>query len=170
MDFTPVFSLSKSYIRIVNHVTGTVIYRGRFNSSQPTGDVTGVYLEIWGGTAFGYTAWLNGNFFASEPGNAWNEKFINHWKFAPGDLQDGENILVILSDSNGYDRDDGHTTKKPRGIKAAKLLGSPELRFTSWTLQGNAGGENHDDVVRAPYNEDGVSVSPEPKHYTYKIY
>lgn len=69
-----------------------------------------------------------------------------------------------MSDSNGYDRDngvtffDGHTTKKPRGIKAARLLGAPGLEFTSWTLQGNAGGESYDDAVRAPYNEDGVSI------------
>ena len=101
------------------------------------------------------------------PGNAWSEWFINYWKFAPGDLHDGENILVILNDSNGYDRDDGHTTKKPRGIRSARLLGTTGLRFTSWTLQGNAGGENHDDAVRAPYNEDGVSVSPERSNIIY---
>lgn len=110
--------------------------------------------------------WLNGKYFTSQPGNAWSEKFVNDWIFAPGQIKAGENILVILSDSNGYDRDngvtffDGRTTKKPRGIKAAKLLGGSNLQFTNWTLQGNAGGEAYDDTVRAPYNEDGVSTLP----------
>ena len=121
-----------------------------------------MHLEIWGGTAFGYSAWLNGKYVTSQPGNAWSERFVDDWFFTPDQLKEGENILVILSDSNGYDRDngvtffDGHTTKKPRGIRSAILLGTEGLEFTSWKLQGNAGGEKYDDAVRAPYNEDGV--------------
>ncbi|KAF8422540.1 extracellular beta-galactosidase [Tirmania nivea] len=141
--------------------TGTVIYRGRFNISQ-TGIITGVHLEIWGGTAFGYSAWLNGKYVTSQPGNAWSERFVDDWSFAPDQFKEGENVLVILSDSNGYDRDNGvtffddHTTKKPRGIKSVILLGTERVEFTSWKLQGNAGGEKYDDAVRAPYNEDGL--------------
>ncbi|KAF8467613.1 glycoside hydrolase superfamily [Kalaharituber pfeilii] len=143
--------------------TGTVIYRGRFNTNQPAGRVTGVHLEVWGGTAFGYVVYLNGHFLASQPGHKWRERFVNEWDFPERLLnKHGENILVVVSDSNGYDRDngvtffDGHTTKKPRGIKAARLRGPEGLDFTRWTLQGNAGGERYDDTVRAPYNEDGL--------------
>lgn len=142
--------------------TGAVIYRGRFNTSQMAGNVTGVHLEIWGGTAFGYSAWLNGKYVTSQPGNAWNEWFADNWFFALDQLKEEENVLVIISDSNGYDRDNGvtffdsHTTKKPRGIRSAILLGAEGLEFTSWKLQGNAGGEKYDDAVRAPYNEDGL--------------
>lgn len=127
-----------------------------------------MHLEVWGGTAFGYSAWLNGKYLTSQPGNAWSEKFVDDWLFAPDQLKEGENVLVILSDSNGYDRDngvtffDGHTTKKPRGIKSAILLGAEGLEFTNWKLQGNAGGEKYDDAMRAPYNEDGVRNFPLP--------
>ena len=146
-----------------------MIYRGRFNGTQLKGKVTGVHLEVWGGTAFGFSVWLNGRYFKSQPGNAWSERFVDDWWFGPEHLHSGENILVVVSDSNGYDRDngvtffDGRTTKKPRGIKAARLLGSDDLEFTSWKLQGNAGGEDFDDIVRAPYNEDGVSTHLDPE-------
>ncbi|KAI5810302.1 glycoside hydrolase superfamily [Peziza echinospora] len=156
--------------------TGAVIYRGRFHTIQSGGTVAAIFLEIWGGTAFGYSAWINGKPLHARPGNAWSERFIDLINFKPGQLRnDGkENIIVIVADSNGYDRDngvtffDGHTTKKPRGIKAARLIGREEnmkLEFLSWRLQGNAGGEDYDDVVRAPYNEDGLYAERIGAHF-----
>jgi hypothetical protein len=39
---------------------GVHLWRGRFG-----GMATGVYLTLYGGTAFGYSVWLNGDFIGS---------------------------------------------------------------------------------------------------------
>lgn len=69
----------------------------------------------------------------------------------------------------GYELDNGvfgtpHSTKKPRGIRAATLTGGGS--FTSWTIQGNAGQEEYDDVIRAPYNEDGLYAERIGAHFS----
>lgn len=150
--------------------TGNTIYRGRFLGKTVNGTApTDTSLEVWGGAAFGFTVWLNGAFLGYHGGTADSAGYIAAtYPFTNVTLNDGENVLVVLADRMGYERDDGvfgdpHSTKKPRGIRAATLTGGSS--FTSWTIQGNVGQEEFDDVVRAPYNEDGLYAERIGAHF-----
>ncbi|KAK9368459.1 glycoside hydrolase superfamily [Lipomyces kononenkoae] len=141
---------------------GNVIYRGRFSGEN----AKGVKIQVWGGAAFGFTAWLNGVYLMSyrgSPHEAWNQQEVTF----PDALvsKDETNFLVILADRMGYEEDNGvterdpHSTLYPRGIRLVQLIPhNPDsnCEFSQWTLQGNAGGENADDLLRAPYNEGGI--------------
>ncbi|KAL7269720.1 hypothetical protein RUND412_007600 [Rhizina undulata] len=144
--------------------TGNTIYRGRFNTTTST--PTGVLLDIWGGAAFGFTIWLNGEFLSHYPGKPDINNISATYSFSNHTLLP-TNVLVVLADRMGYERDNGvfgdpHSTKQPRGIRAASLVGGGEL---TWTLQGNVGGETFDDAVRAPYNEDGLYAERIGAHF-----
>ncbi|KAK9466364.1 glycoside hydrolase superfamily [Lipomyces arxii] len=143
---------------------GNVIYRGRFSAKG----VDGVELEVCGGSAFGFTAWINGRYLTSFRGNATYACIARNVKFSKDYLTDVfDNVLVILADRMGYELDNGvterdmHSAHYPRGIRSIELVPTvaavnDKLEFSSWTIQGNAGGEDFDDLLRAPYNEDGV--------------
>ncbi|KAK9317000.1 glycoside hydrolase superfamily [Lipomyces starkeyi] len=141
---------------------GNVIYRGRFSGVN----AQGVKMQIWGGVAYGFTAWLNGEYLTSyrgSPHTSWTQQQV----IFPEALlsKEEENVLVILADRMGYEQDNGvterdpHSTLYPRGIRHIRLIPDKpdtECEFSQWTLQGNAGGESYDDLLRAPYNEDGI--------------
>ncbi|RPA95845.1 hypothetical protein L873DRAFT_1791948 [Choiromyces venosus 120613-1] len=166
-EYYPPKTLPVLYAGEYGYHTGFTIYRGRFNAGNGTGPQA-VALEVWGGAAFGFTAWLNGKYLGHHAGTPDPKGFIaTNYTFANHTLQ-SENILVILADRMGYERDDGvfgdpYSTKKPRGIRAASLL--PSGTFTKWTLQGNVGQETFDDPVRAPYNEDGLYAERIGAHF-----
>lgn len=133
---------------------GNTLWRGRFDASKGSSP-HGVYLRAIGGAGFGFSAYLNGHFLGSylgehsvKTGNLtldFPEQCINH---------DGENVLFVLQDRMGKDQREG--ALDPRGILNATLLAPSGLNFTSWKVQGNAGGNELIDPVRGTWNEGGM--------------
>lgn len=70
-------------------------------------------------------------------------------------LRDTDNVLTIVMDYTGHDESNVKPagTQNPRGILRATLSGA---NFTSWRIQGNAGGEANIDPVGGPMNEGGL--------------
>lgn len=132
---------------------GTHIYRATFPSTAST--ASGVYLSITGGSAFGYSAWLNGDFIGSYLGASTATSGAVSLSFANATLASNgaDNILVIIMDNSGHDETTGATN--PRGITNATLLGTDEA-FSEWKLAGTAGRETNIDPIRGPYNEGGL--------------
>lgn len=136
---------------------GTHIYRATFPG---TSTASGVYLSITGGSAFGYSAWLNGGFIGSYLGSSTSTAGAVSLSFANATLasSDGaaaaDNLLVIVMDNSGHDQTTGATN--PRGTSNATLLGAPGEAFTEWKMAGTAGRETNIDPVRGPYNEGGL--------------
>jgi beta-galactosidase len=144
--------------------TGIRLWRGHFsiptNSSSPP---TGVYLSIQGGTAHGWSAYLNGAFLGSWEGDAdvdtsnltlpFNSTIL-HW----------DNVLLVIHDDTGHD--EGSAAVRPRGILNATLLNSP-VRFTSWKVAGTAGSSSPHgslDPLRTRYNEGGLAAERQGWH------
>lgn len=91
-----------SYAGDYGYHTGNLIWRGHFTS---TGAETGIDLNLFGGTAFAYSAWLNSTFLGSWVGDALHWDFTGQFKF-PTPLTAGQTaVLTILSDTSGYDGD-----------------------------------------------------------------
>ncbi|CAG8012867.1 unnamed protein product [Penicillium nalgiovense] len=128
---------------------GVRLWRGYFN-----GTATGAFINVQGGSAFGWSAWLNGEFLASHLGNATTSQANLTLSFTDANLHtDTPNVLLIVHDDTGHDQTTG--ALNPRGIMDANLLGS-DSGFTHWRLAGTAGGESDLDPVRGVYNEDGL--------------
>jgi hypothetical protein len=132
---------------------GVHIYRATFTStSEPP---TGVFLDITGGTAFGYSAWLNGDFIGSWLGLSWIDKEATTFSFSNATLNtDEDNVLVIVMDNSGHDQ--RSEALNPRGITNATLVGSGTYSFTEWKIAGTAGREDLLDPIRGPLNEGGL--------------
>lgn len=131
---------------------GTHIYRAAFPS---TSNASGVYLSITGGSAFGYSAWLNGDFIGSYLGASTSTSGQVSFSFANATLASGgaDNVLIIIMDNSGHDETTGATN--PRGITNATLLGTDDA-FSGWKIAGTAGRETNIDPIRGPYNEGGL--------------
>jgi hypothetical protein len=124
------------------------LFRGYFK-----GQATGVRLAVQGGQAFGWSAWLNGDFIGSYLGNSSVGSGNMTLSFANATMNsNGTNVLLVAQDNTGHDlRADA---VKPRGILGATLDGA---NFTQWKIAGEAGGEEHQiDPVRGPLNEGGL--------------
>ncbi|RAH41947.1 glycoside hydrolase family 35 protein [Aspergillus brunneoviolaceus CBS 621.78] len=135
---------------------GIRLFRGYFNSSA-----SGVFLNIQGGDAFGFSAWLNGHFVGSYLGNATitqaNKTITFPAEYLSSDPKTTPNVLLVVHDDTGHDETTG--VLNPRGILEARLLSntsSTAPEFTHWRLAGTAGGESNLDPVRGVYNEDGL--------------
>ena len=73
---------------------GNLLFRGHFNAS---GEETDVTLNVMGGFAFGYTAWINGAYLGSGQGNSTVAESNNTWSIPDNTLKVGEdNVLVVL--------------------------------------------------------------------------
>ncbi|KAG6905033.1 hypothetical protein DXG01_005515 [Tephrocybe rancida] len=130
--------------------TGVQIFRGRFN-----GSASGAAINIQGGTAFGWSAWLNGDFLGGFPGNIKDSSNSQTLSFANSTLSTtGENVLTIVMDHSGHDQ--RADALLPRGILGASLVSSDNATFSKWTLAGNAGGESNIDPVRGAIAEGGL--------------
>jgi hypothetical protein len=140
---------------------GNHIYRATFNStSSPP---TGIALNITGGNAFGYSAWLNSQYIGSYLGLSYTGIGAISLLFANATLNtDGkDNVLVVVMDNSGHDLREAAVD--PRGITNATLLGPSDrsaggggYSFTSWKIAGTAGRERNIDPVRGPLNEGGL--------------
>lgn len=126
-----------------------LLWRGRFS-----GNATGVFLDVIGGTSSGWSAWLNGQFLGSTLGNTSLSETNATLLFGNATFETkGENVLFIIQDHMGHDETTG--VLNPRGILNATLLGGSGT-FTSWKVAGKAGGEANIDPIRGPYNEGGL--------------
>ncbi|KKY28421.1 putative beta-galactosidase b [Phaeomoniella chlamydospora] len=144
------------YIDEYGFHNGIHLWRGYFN-----GSASGVFLNVQGGTAFGWSAYLNGNFIGSflgssslEVGNltlSFSNATINHL---------GENILLVIQDDSGHDETTG--ALNPRGITNATLISrNYSTTFTKWKVAGTAGGDTYShtlDPIRSPINEGGLTA------------
>ncbi|KAL2871798.1 glycoside hydrolase family 35 protein [Aspergillus lucknowensis] len=137
---------------------GVRLWRGYFN-----GSTSGVFLNIQGGSAFGWSAYLNGHFLGSYLGDAAINQANGTLTFPDNALTtDGTpNILLVIHDDTGHDQTTG--VLNPRGILEARLLPPEDTdgdsvtpEFTRWRVTGTAGGESDLDPVRGVYNEDGL--------------
>ncbi|KAF2197877.1 hypothetical protein GQ43DRAFT_443847 [Delitschia confertaspora ATCC 74209] len=129
------------------------LFRGYF-----AGPASGVHLSVAGGTAFGWSAWLNGahigsffgnNTFGTEQGNL-TLSFTNATVYT-----NTSNVLLVVQDNTGHGLRDQATN--PRGILKAALL-SNTTTFSKWKIAGTAGGEKNIDAVRGPLNEGGLTA------------
>ncbi|KAH7075575.1 glycoside hydrolase superfamily [Paraphoma chrysanthemicola] len=126
------------------------LFRGYFN-----GAATGVKLNVQGGLAFGWSAWLNGQFLGSFLGNTSLAAGAMTLSFGNTTLKtNGTNVLLVAQDNTGHDlRSDA---VKPRGILGATLTGA---NFTKWKIAGEAGGEEVQlDPIRGPLSEGGLTA------------
>uniref|UniRef100_A0A0W0FZJ3 beta-galactosidase n=2 Tax=Moniliophthora roreri TaxID=221103 RepID=A0A0W0FZJ3_MONRR len=129
--------------------TGVQIFRGHFTA----GNATGVDLKVQGGTAFGWSAWLNSDYIGSFPGTGSATTGNLTLSFTNATLGSSENVLTIVMDHSGHDQ--RADAVLPRGILGA-TLDSEEAVFTKWTIAGNAGGQSNIDPIRGPIAEGGL--------------
>jgi hypothetical protein len=131
---------------------GVHLWRGYF-----TGKVSRVFLSVQGGTAFGWSAWLNGDFIGSFLGNAtqFSEMGNLSLSFKNATVNTGQNVLLVVQDNSGHDETTG--ALNPRGILNAILFEGAQ--FTSWKVAGTAGGDSDPvDPVRGHLAEGGLSA------------
>lgn len=147
---TPPATYPVLYADEYGYHTGNILWRGYFSSSNTT--ATGVFLSVIGGTASGWSAYLNGAFIGSWLGDTKTTKGELTLSFKNVTLKSDSNVLFVIQDHMGHDQTSGATN--PRGIFNATLLGGGT--FTEWKVAGNAGGEANLDKVRGTYNEGGL--------------
>ncbi|KAF5024390.1 hypothetical protein F66182_3476 [Fusarium sp. NRRL 66182] len=145
------------YVDEYNIHYGNHIYRATFptTSSAPTG----VYLNVTGGLAFGYSVWLNSDYIGSYLGNATKGASGQEFSFKNATLSNKENTLVVLMDNSGHDL--RAEALIPRGITNATLVGPADsYKFSEWKIAGHAGSANGQvlDLIRGPLNEGGLYV------------
>ncbi|KAM5354977.1 hypothetical protein ACJ41O_001623 [Fusarium nematophilum] len=130
-----------------------------FRATFPTTDSppTGVYLNLTGGLAFGYSVWLNSEYIGSYLGLSYLGANGQGFSFKNATLSKDENVLVVLMDNSGHDLREAALA--PRGITNATLLGPNEdgYEFSEWKIAGSAGsGHEYIDPIRGPLNEGGL--------------
>ncbi|KAF2092623.1 hypothetical protein NA57DRAFT_69687 [Rhizodiscina lignyota] len=138
------------------YYSGIKIYRGRFNGKNPTA----ANITVQGGTAAGWSAWLNGEFVGGYAGNATVNANWVLLDFSKATLYSTDNVLTVVTDYHGHDETSTGPAgaENPRGILGAWLYdGNTTLNFTSWKIQGQAGGDQaYIDPMRGPLNEGGL--------------
>ncbi|PSS38122.1 hypothetical protein PHLCEN_2v29 [Hermanssonia centrifuga] len=132
--------------------TGSFVYRGYFNGNF----ATGVNISAQGGSYFGFSVFVNAHFLGSNQGYVGADTANSTFSFPAGSLTNQNNVLTVITDSNGLDTDwnSNDLFKNPRGIRGYSLLGGGE--FYQWKLSGNFRGEDFPDKVRGPLNEGGL--------------
>lgn len=126
------------------------LFRGYFD-----GSATGVKLAVQGGQAFGWSAWLNGDFLGSFLGKSSVGSGNMTLSFSNATVNaNGTNVLLVAQDNTGHDLRDGAVA--PRGIFGATLDGA---NFTQWKIAGEAGGEDVQlDPIRGTLSEGGLTA------------
>ncbi|KAH9838166.1 putative beta-galactosidase E [Teratosphaeria destructans] len=142
--------------------TGSLIYRGHFLSS---GDEHSLFLNISGGSAHGFSVWLNSSFLGSWAGNV-NDQTYSMTFDLPSDLpKSAEYVFTVLIDHMGQNEEAPGTddVKFPFGILDYSLDGHEQQDLT-WKLTGNLGGEHYRDKVRGPRNEGAMYAERQGYH------
>ena len=148
----PPSTLPVLYVDEYGFHNGIHLWRGYF-----TGSAMGVFLNVQGGTAFGWSAYLNGDFIGSFLGSTDLEAGNLTLSFSNATMNStGENVLLVIQDNSGHDETTG--ALNPRGITNATLLGTTS-NFTAWKVAGTAGGDaNPIDPMRGHLNEGGLTA------------
>lgn len=145
----PPATLPVLYVDEYGFHNGVHLWRGYF-----TGPATAVFLNVQGGTAFDWSAWLNGEFIGSFLGSSNLEAGNLTLSFSNATVKSGENVLLVIQDNSGHDETTG--ALNPRGIINATLLGGG--KFSSWKVAGTAGGDSNPiDPMRGALAEGGLS-------------
>ncbi|RDB20455.1 putative beta-galactosidase A [Hypsizygus marmoreus] len=157
---TPVVLYAGDY----GYHTGNIFWRGHFKA---TGTETGFTLDVWGGSAFGYSVWLDSMFLGSWVGDAVHSNYEGTFSF-PALLRPGSaHVLTILQDHMGYEGDwtaASESFKNPRGIVSYSFTGTNVPTVSIWKVTGNLGGENYVDRTRGPLNEGGLFAERQGWH------
>lgn len=146
----PVLYVDEYDIHVGNH-----IYRATFPTTE--NPPTGVFLNLTGGLAFGYSVWLNSEYVGSYLGLSYLGADAQQFSFEKVTLsKDEDNILVVIMDNSGHDLREAALA--PRGITNATLLGpdAQSYKFSEWKIAGTAGRNDLIDPVRGPINEGGL--------------
>ncbi|KAH0423248.1 beta-galactosidase b [Colletotrichum camelliae] len=146
----PVLYVDDYEIHVGNH-----IYRATFPTTE--NPPTGVFLNLTGGLAFGYSVWLNSEYIGSYLGLSYLSADASEFSFENATLaKEGDNILVVVMDNSGHDLREAALA--PRGISNATLLGpdASAYKFSEWKIAGTAGRNDLIDTVRGPINEGGL--------------
>jgi hypothetical protein len=121
--------------------TGNILWRSHFTA---TGAESAFNVTVIGGSAFGYSVWLDGTFLGSFVGDAVSAQADKSFGFKR--LEKGRKYVVtILQDHMGLEEDwaaAGDQFKTPRGILAYSFPGSNGTRISAWKVTGNLGGED----------------------------
>lgn len=127
------------------------LFRGYFE--RPA---TAVNLAVQGGMAFGWSAWLNGDFLGSYLGNSSVGTANMTLSFENATVHSNRsNILLVAQDNTGHDL--RAAAVQPRGILRASLEGGAS--FTKWKIAGEVNGERQQlDPVRGPLSEGGLTA------------
>ncbi|KAG5733968.1 putative beta-galactosidase A [Termitomyces sp. T112] len=149
---TPVVLFAGDY----GYHTGNILWRGHFTA---TGDETAFSAQIQGGSAFGFSIWLDSTFIGSWEGNAVCSEYTSISQF-PSLLDEGStHVLTILQDHMGLEENwwaAGEDFKNPRGILNYTFFGRSVPTVTVWKVTGNLGGESYADKTRGGLNEGGL--------------
>lgn len=154
MNAVAPLSLPVLYSGDYGYHSGTKVYRGRFDGRT----ATGANITVQNGVAAGWAAWLNGEYVGGALGSPSLATTFAELEFNTSSLVEKDNVLTIVTDYTGHDENNVKPagTQNPRGILGAILTGSDNENFTSWRIQGNAGGESNIDPVRGSQNEGGL--------------
>ncbi|KAL0931988.1 glycosyl hydrolase family 35 [Colletotrichum truncatum] len=135
---------------------GAKIYRGYFDGANSTS----VNITASGGLAFGWSAWINGQFIGGDVGSASATTTNKSLALPSSALRASNNVLTVVVDYHGHDQTStAQGINNPRGILGAQLQPGTtrtSTGFKQWKLTGAAGGEANIDPVRGPMNEGGL--------------
>ncbi|KAH0264079.1 glycoside hydrolase family 35 protein, partial [Aureobasidium melanogenum] len=148
-------SLPVLYSSDYGYYAGVKVYRGYFDGKT----AVSANLTAQGGSAAGWSAWLNGKLVGGHPGNASLLSTSDVLDFTRATLFDKDNVLTVVTDYTGHDETStGKGAANPRGLLGAVLKSSENatVDFKQWKIQGNAGGSANIDPVRGPLNEGGL--------------
>ncbi|KAF9268257.1 glycoside hydrolase family 35 protein [Marasmius fiardii PR-910] len=144
--------------------TGNILWRAHFNA---TGLETGFKLDVWGGTAFGYSVWLDETFAGSFVGDWVQGNHEESFNFSKSLVKGSSHVLTVLQDHMGLNENwagAGEDFKNPRGIMSYSFLGSNDTTVNVWKVTGNLGGEDYIDKSRGPLNEGGLFAERQGWH------
>jgi beta-galactosidase GanA len=127
--------------------TGISLYR-----ASVTGTPTSLNLSLQGGTAFGYSVYMNGGHLYSYTGNSTATSHNVTVAITPSSLKGETNTLLVVMDNTGHDETSG--ALNPRGILSASVT---DGSISSWKIAGTAGGEANIDPIRGPLSEGGLT-------------
>lgn len=127
---------------------GTTIFR-----TTISGAPSEITLGLQGGTAFGFSVFLNSKQIGSFLGNSSAEAYnMTLSASSLTILPSQDNVLVVIMDNSGHALRSG--ALDPRGILLASITNGT---FGTWKIAGTAGRETNIDPVRGSLNEGGLT-------------
>ncbi|KAJ6516256.1 glycoside hydrolase family 35 protein [Mycena sanguinolenta] len=144
--------------------TGNILWRAHFSA---TGKEEGFTVAVQGGSAFGFSVWLDETFLGSWAGDAVTSVFNGSFPFATTLGKGSTHVLTILQDHMGNEENwwaAGEDFKTPRGILSYSFPGSVATTVSEWKVAGNLGGEDYIDHSRGPLNEGGLFAERQGWH------